>query len=270
MDSDFKPMTPDEFDVSKVEFTKLRKLDNGALTMYLNYDGGQPIYLKTPELDLPFDGKYWADNDNTGKWAIKANLKGEKCVSMVEKLKEMDELIKAEALKNSVSWFKKRNLSAETVDSLYNSMIKESLDPETGDPDGRFPPSFAFKVVKRNDNVTCKIYKEKSEEYNTSNPDAEDFVSVDDLVKKGTKMKLLIKCNGVWLANGKFGCTWRAEQMKVKPVANFDEYAFDDSDEEEVEKIDENFIDSTDEESDNVEEDVKEPPKKPRRVKKTK
>ena len=266
MDTNFKPMTPDEFDVSKVEFTKLRKLDNGALTMYLNYDGGQPIYLKTPELDLPFDGKYWPDNDTTGKWAIKANLKGDKCSSMVQKMKEMDDRIKEEALKNSVAWFKKRNLSAETIDSLYNSMIKESLDPETGDPDGRFPPSFSFKVVKRNDNVTCKIYTDKSDEYNTSNPDGEDYVSVDDLVKKGTKVKLLIRCNGVWLANGKFGCTWRAEQMKVKPAANFDEYAFEDSEDEEVEKIDENFVESSEDES----EDEDKSPKKNRKVNKVK
>ena len=96
-----------------------------------------------------------------------------------------------------------------------------------------------------------------------------------DLLKKGSKVKLLLRCNGLWVANGKFGCTWRAEQMKVTRAATFDDYAFDDSDEEEeVEKIDQNFVDSESEEdtgvddSMEVEDEPKKVAKKPRKVSK--
>ena len=50
-----------KIDASNIEFTKFKKLDNGANTMYLNYNKN-PIHLTTPELfDLPFDTKFWSD-----------------------------------------------------------------------------------------------------------------------------------------------------------------------------------------------------------------
>ena len=270
-DNDFKPMKPEEVVVEQLTLSKLKKLDNGATTMHVNYgDSGSSLFVLSPEVDLPFDGKFWADgaSDTTGKWAIKANLKGEKCEPFIRKLREMDEFLKNKALDNSMAWFKKRNLSSETIDTLYTPMLKESLDPNTGEPDGKWPPSFTFKIVKRDSDVLCKIYKEKSEEFNITDKSKDDYVEVNDLVKKGTKVRLLLRCNGVWLANGKFGCTWRAVQMKVKPVATFDEYAFEDDEDEEVQKIDENLVESSDEESSDSEEEKKEPVKKVRKVKK--
>ena len=270
-DNDFKPMKPEEVVVEQLTLSKLKKLDNGATTMHVNYgDSGSSLFVLSPEVDLPFDGKFWADgaSDTTGKWAIKANLKGEKCEPFIRKLREMDEFLKNKALDNSMAWFKKRNLSSETIDTLYTPMLKESLDPNTGEPDGKWPPSFTFKIVKRDSDVLCKIYKEKSEEFNITDKSKDDYVEVNDLVKKGTKVRLLLRCNGVWLANGKFGCTWRAVQMKVKPVATFDEYAFEDDEDEEVQKIDENLVESSDEDSSDSEEEKKEPVKKVRKVKK--
>jgi len=249
----FKPMKAESIDVSKLALSNMKKLDNGATTMFVNYEGdgddSQPLYIQSPEVDLPFDGKYWPDNDTAGKWAIKANLKGDKCEAFVKKLQEMDGHIKGLALENSMAWFKKRNLSAESIDALYTPMIRESTDPETGELDGRWPPSFTFKIVKRDSTVRCKFWKGKDDEYNISDQSNADYVSVDTLVKKGTKVRILLRCNGVWIANGKFGCTWRAEQMRVKPVVTFDSYAFDeDDDEEEIQKIDENLIESSEEE----------------------
>ena len=44
----FKPMKPQDIDVSGVEVTALKKLDNGANVAYVNYNG-KPIYITTPE-----------------------------------------------------------------------------------------------------------------------------------------------------------------------------------------------------------------------------
>tara|TARA_B100001093_G_C26812951_1_gene1008337 strand:+ start:942 stop:1766 length:825 start_codon:yes stop_codon:yes gene_type:complete len=274
-------MKPSDLDASKIEFTQLKKLDNGANVMYLNYNSG-PIYFKTPDLEVPFDCQYWPDSgDNSGKWAIKVNLKGDSTDSMVKALKSMDEVIKAEALKNCTAWFKKRNMSAETVETLYTPMVKESLDAETGEPNGKYPPSFAFKIVKRDGNVNCKVFGEDRKVFNVANQSDEDYTSIEDLVKKGSKVKLLIRCNGLWIANGKFGCTWRAEQMKVTRAASFDDCVFGDSDDEEdtVEKIDGNFVESEDDDEDETtsdkeeveeQETVEDKPKKVRKVRKAK
>jgi len=239
----FKPLKPQDIDTSKIEITDLKKLDNGANIAYLNYNG-KPIYITTPELDVPFDGQWWPEGENGGKWSLKVNLRKGECDNLISLLQDMDNQIKAKAMENSVSWFKKRNMSAETVDTLYTPMLKVDIDPETNEATGKYPPSMAFKIVKRDGNVACKVFGENKMEYNVTDNKAENYVNMTDLIKKGSKVKLLLRCNGLWVANGKFGCTWRAEQMKVTRVESFDDYAFDDSDDEEVQKIDHNFVDS--------------------------
>ena len=262
----FKPLKPQDINVKKIEFAPIKKLDNGANIMYINYDGSS-IYTTTPEFKITFDGKYWPDSDTSGKWPIKVNLiKDDKFTKFIS---ELDTHLKDEAMKHSQQWFKKKNMSMETIETLYVPQVKEDLDPETGEPTGKYPPGFQFKIVKRDGKVGCKIYGKDKKEYNVNNTEAEDYVDVDGLLKKGASVKLLLKCNGIWIANGKFGCTWRAEQMKVTPVETFDDCVFDDSDEEEVEKIDRNFIDS-DESEEDEEKDEPEPEVQTKKVRKVK
>lgn len=266
----FKPMKPQDIDVGGIEITPLKKLDNGANVAYLNYTG-KPIYITTPELDVPFDSQWWPEGDGStaGKWQIKANLRKGECDNLISLLQNMDGFLKDSAMKNSVAWFKKRNLSEDTIDTLYTPMLKEDIDPESGEPTGKYPPSLSFKIVKRDSKVNCKVYGESKKEFNVQNDSGEDYMTIEDLVKKGSKVKLLLRCNGLWVANGKFGCTWRAEQMKVIRAATFDECVFDSDEEEEVQKIDQNFVDSeSEEESETSEEEVKTTTKKPRKVNK--
>ena len=281
--SGFKPLKPQDIDVSAVEITPLKKLDNGANVAYLNYDS-KPIYITTGELDVPFDSQWWPDNDNSGKWSAKVNLPRGQCENLINFLQSMDAKLKEDAAKNCVSWFKKRNLTPETIDTLYTPMLKEDIDPESGEPTGKYPPGLSFKIVKRDGKVTCKVFGDNKEEYNITDETSENFVNMTDLLQKGSKVKLLLRCNGLWVANGKFGCTWRAEQMKVTRAESLDDYAFDDSDEEEeVQKIGQNFVDSESDEDGGGggDEDVtgggvdstsevnpKKPAKKPRKVNK--
>ena len=39
---------------------------------------------------------------------------------------------------------------------------------------------------------------------------------IEKLLVKGALVKGVLRCNGVWVANGKFGCTWRADQIRIK------------------------------------------------------
>ena len=105
------------------------------------------------------------------------------------------------------------------------------------------------------------------------------------MFKKGTKVKMILKCNGLWIASGKFGCTWRAEQIKINTPIEYSGYAFDDDEDEGVEltrtqsNMDgnkpDNFVESEedeeeeeqDEESEESQEEVEEEPE-PEPVKK--
>ena len=158
-------------------------------------------------------------------------------------------------------------------------------DKETGEPSGKFPPSFGLKINMWDGKHQCKVYNQNKELFNIDDKDADDFKSLkDDILLKGSSIKVLLKCHGIWVINGKFGCTWRAEQLKVKvPEKSINDYAFrDDDDDEDIdvssdskedieEKQEPVMIDSdedSDEDEDSEEEEVVKKPVKKRGVKK--
>jgi hypothetical protein len=160
------------------------------------------------------------------------------------------------ASKNGPQWFKKKQLSSEVAKELYTKMLRVSVD-EDGEPDGRYPPSFAFKIVKRDGKVHCKVFDKDHNEINVDSTEGEDQpLDLETAFKKNTKVKMLLKCNGIWIASGKFGYTWRAEQIRIKMPASFDNYAFLPSDEEEMEDVSteqkKDLIESSEDDTTNV------------------
>lgn len=254
------PMQAKDFDPSKVTFGDVKVLDSGAKLVNLLHDG-QVIYLQTPELKMPFDAKFFANNgsdESSGKYSVRVQFDNmeEGSVSRVfhDKMLEFDGMLKTAAKERSVEWFKKKNMSAEVLDTIFTDSIKVSTDPETGEPNGRFPPSFTFKLKKVGGNIACRCFDETKKEHNVNDAEREDFVKMDDLLKKGAMVKGLVKCDFVWLADAKFGCTWSAQQLKMSVPKGFNEYAFDDSDDERppAELNTQNFVDSSDDEEEGV------------------
>tara|TARA_B100000683_G_scaffold69290_1_gene67787 strand:+ start:3666 stop:4526 length:861 start_codon:yes stop_codon:yes gene_type:complete len=253
-------MKASKVDLSKVTISSLKTLDNGAKMCYVNYNGGvSPMYLQTPEVDIPFDASYYSDNEKSGKYQVRFSLKdlddNKSIRDFHSKMVEMDNFLKEKALENSVSWFKKAKMSMDTIDSLYTPMVKQHLDPESGEPTGKYPDSFGFKIVKKDGKVQCPMYNE-DKVYFDVNGETENPTTVERVLVKGSKVKVVLRCNGVWVANGKFGCTWRAEQMLVKvPDGGLNEFAIQsDSDDEDdvennVEEKPTNLIDDSDDSS---------------------
>ena len=65
-----------QVDLSKITFSAPKTLDNGGKMLFLNYGGGiNPFYITLPEVEVPFDPMYFADNDTSGKYNIKISLK---------------------------------------------------------------------------------------------------------------------------------------------------------------------------------------------------
>ena len=279
-------MTPSQFDVSKVSFSVPKRLENGGMIIYLNNgEGINPIYLSTPELKLPFDANYFADDgkdestSQTGKYSLSMsmeNMEGNEKVKMLhDKLVELDDYLKKEAKKNSTAWFKKAKMSEETISELYTPIVKVSTDPETGEPDGKYPPKIAFKIKKRDGRFSdFTVYDNKKVVFDI-NKETENPVDIRNVVMKGALVKVVLKCNGIWIANGKFGCTWVAEQMRVKiPEGGLRDFAIvsdsdeEDEDDEVVEEEKPLMIEDSDEEEELQEEEPSPPKKKKvRRVK---
>jgi len=240
--------------LSKISLSTPKTLDNGGKMIFLNYDGGMsPLFLQTPEVEIPFDPSYYSDSDTSGKYQIKFSLKNMEdnpdIKAFHDKIQLLDELLKQKAIDNSVPWFKKKTMTIDTIDSLYSPMIKVSIDAETGEPNGKYPPSFGFKVVKKDNKVLCTLYDKQKNVFDV-NKETDSPVDILNVLRKGSKIKAVLKCNGVWLANGKFGCTWRAEQVRATiPEGGLKDFAIQtDSEDEGDEVVNEKvLIDDSDE-----------------------
>ena len=180
-------------------------------------------------MSCPF-GLNLYDGGDYPKYSIDMSFRG---MEDNPKLREFHDMIAAideqmieDAVKNSMAWFKKRKQSKEVVKALYSPLVKVSRDKETGEPDGKYPPTFRVKLPYRDGNFTFEAFDDKKEK-----------IASDDVEKwmgKGCQVRCLIRCTGLWFAGGKFGTTWRAEQVKVNPPKGLAGYSFvDDSDDEE-------------------------------------
>ena len=260
MSASARPIKANELNVKDITFSDVRTNKAGGKTIYINNSDRGSLFVQTPELEIPFD---------SGNW----NVDGSATKELYDMLCSLDEKVKEEAMKESLAWFKKKKLTMEGIGEKYTPMVKFSIDSETGEPDGKYPPTFRFKINQYDGSVQCVCWQHGSKEpMNVNEPEKEGFVKLgincpygskvkhEGVFKKGTKVKMVLRCNGIWVTNGNFGCTWSAQQIRIKTAPTFNNYAFlDDTDDEDevrtTEKLDTNFVESSDEEADEADED---------------
>jgi hypothetical protein len=275
MSNTFKPLKADKLDVSNIRFAPLKTSSHGYKSVWLNYNES-PIRIQTPELEIPYDsGNFYPQDKNptSGKYTIKVALKGDEAAVFRQKMIEMDEILKQAGIDNSVAWFKKKTMTMDAIDNIYTPIVKASCDKETGEPDGKYADTFQFKILQYDNVVKCGCFDGEKNAMNVSEPDKENYVVLGinipwsesattphvGIFKKGTQVKAVLRCKGIWITNGNFGCGWEAEQIRIKPQPTFDDYAFlDDSDQEEDEEegretMEGNFVNSSSDDSDEEE-----------------
>ena len=243
-----------KIDVNKLKFSPPKKTtESGGKTIYINNEDSM-LYVQSPKANILWDSKFYVsdkehkkdykpDNNNkehSGNYKVEFSftdmVNNKDMKDFYDMLVDMDTRIVDHAYKNRKEWFGAQfhKTTKDTIESLYTSMIKVSIDQETGEPSGRFPPRFRFKVTKWENKHSCKVYENKHNELNIDDDKGDNYKSLGkDILVKGTTINVALKCNGIWVINGKFGCTWRAEQIKVKlPEQSINGYAFDDDDDD--------------------------------------
>lgn len=263
------PLRPQEVDLEKIKYSPVKSMDNGGKMCYMNYgsEGVNHLYVQTNELNVTFDAKYFGD-DKTGKHSVRvtmSDLENNKKMKNLHKfLSDLDEKILQDAVKNSSTWLRNPKLNMDTARALYHPMVKVSVNEETGEPDGKYPDSFQFKVQSKNGIVNCNFFDESREEINVNDKSFDTYTNVDELLKKGTKVKLVMRCTGIWIASGKFGCGWVAEQIQTSIPPRLENFAFrpdeDDEEEQRTEPVSEKaapeMIDDSSDSSDSESEEV--------------
>tara|TARA_B110000902_G_scaffold113305_1_gene133530 strand:- start:22 stop:849 length:828 start_codon:yes stop_codon:yes gene_type:complete len=236
-------LKPKEIDANLVRYSDLKKMSSGAKIAYVNYgkEGINSIFMETPEATFPFDNTFYPDQDGKGgKYSCKISLKGDskEMEEFIVSMTKLDEKIKEDAKKNCQAWFGKKSISDEVIEEKYTPIVRHYKDPESGELTGKFPAQMGFKIVQRDNVFQCKFYDESRKRLNVDSKDEDDYVETSNLLSKGNSAKLLLKCNGMWFSTAGFGCTWKAEQVKVKVPEQLDDYAFREEDDTFVEDSD--------------------------------
>ena len=231
-------LRPTEVDLSKLEFQDVRSLPSGAKLVFVNLNGGN-LYIQTPELDVPFDSVFYPDgSDSTGKIPLNVSLSGHEEPGKIKEFHDMlsgfDELIQTQCMGKSVEWLKKSKVTKDTIESLYSKMVRVSLDSDTGEPDGKYPPQFRFQLKKKDNNWECRFYDENRTEIKNEDGSSLTTTQLTDRIKKKSKVKALLRCTAVWISGGKFGCSWKAEQIIINSPKSLDDYAFRSDDEDDL------------------------------------
>lgn len=143
--------------------------------------------------------------------------------SFLQNMIDFEEKIKSDALKNSKEWFGKVIKSEDVIGALYSPMLKYKKDKATGEPDLTSSPLLRVKIQQWDGIWKALICDEDNNKLfpNPSDPTASPI----NFINKGGKVAIIMQSSGIWMANGKFGVTWKLTQAVVqRPKASvFDE-----------------------------------------------
>lgn len=202
-------------DASNVGFSAPKVLDNGAKLVYVNYNGGK-FCLQTPWMSMPWDMSCFSEGPYP-KYSAELSFRGmdesPELQQFHDKFIELQSKIVDAGVENSVAWFKKKNVSRELVDAQFNPIVKVSKDKETGEPNGKYPPTFKVKVPQMNKNWDVKVFNTEGKQYMIN--DVESGDTLEDVLVKHSKVRAIIQCVGLWVAAGSFMCQWKLVKAEV-------------------------------------------------------
>lgn len=254
-----------------VSFSDVKTNDNGGKTIYMNYNKGM-FKVQTPVMTLPYDMSCY-DKGEYPKYTVEVSFRdmdeNDKVKLFHEVLESLDELLVDSGVKNSMAWFKKKKTNKDVISALFNPMVKKSKDKETGEYDGKYPDTLRLKLPFRDG-------KPGFEMFNLDSGDKIEDKEPSELFVKGARVQAILRCGGIWIVGGKFGCTWTVEKIRVDaPEGSSKGYSFidDDSDDEDAgdagdsksksskstnstsNKVDDSDDDDSDEDEDDSDED---------------
>jgi hypothetical protein len=235
-------------DTSKVSFSAPRVLDNGAKLVYLNYNGGR-LSVQTPWMSMPWKMGVYTEGEYP-KYSVDLSFKNmdeePELQAFHDKFLELEEKIIDGGFENSVAWFKKKPASRDVVDALFNRTIKVSTDRETGEPNGKWPPTMKAKVPRRDGTWETKVHDKDGKVYQVNDSDSGD--NMEDILVQNTQMRAIIQCVGLWIASGNYMCQWKLTKAEIAVPESSGQHEFlEDSDDDG--EAPSNFIESDDDDT---------------------
>ena len=214
-----------KFDTSKISFSDVKTNQNGGKSVYINLNNSQFV-IQTPVMTIPF-GLNVYDKGDYPKYSVEISFRdmeeNYKIKGFYENMEKLEEIILDYAVKNSMAILGKKKVNREVMEAMYTPILRKSRDKETGELDGKYPTSMKLKLPFWNGKESYTMESFSSEKLVLEIPQEEAFT-------KNGKIQAIIKCGGIWVVNGKFGCTWSVYKVRVEENKSISNYSFVDDD----------------------------------------
>ena len=222
-----QPLLPKSFDASLLSLGAVKTLESGGKSIFVAYDGN-PFIIQTPKMSLPF-GVSMFDEKNSKLQNVSKNTNNKYSLEMAfkdmdtkpgvakfyEMIESIDNYIKSKALDNSLTWFNKKKISEEVSTDMYTHGLKHYI--ENGERTNKYPSRIKLSVpMDKDGKFTCKAYTSKNQ-----------MIELTQENTKNCEAQCIIRCQGIWIINGKYGVTYKLEQILLTPrTQGLESFAF--------------------------------------------
>lgn len=211
----------DQWNTSSIRYMQPKVNDRGGKSInIISTQSNRALHLSTP-LMMTWGISDYTDEktgESDGKFTISLNFpndqyKSEATDVFLKKLKEFENQILDDAVKNSEIWFGEE-LSRDVVKHNFFPFLKYSKDKNTKKFDYTKPPSIRAKVPNYDGRWAIEIYDTNQK---LIFPCDNDRMTPQDFITKMSKVACVIQCGGLWFGGKGWGVTWKLNQCVVKP-----------------------------------------------------
>jgi len=209
-----------EWDTTKVKYMPPKVNDKGGkMIAVISTQSNRALAISTaPMTTWGISDFCNEDGESDGKFKLSLQFPNEQyktpeTEAFLEKMKEFENQVIDDAVKNSELWWGKKK-SRELVEDSFFPYFKYPKD-EKKSIDYSKPPSMKPKIPCYGGEWKTRIFDVDYKKVfpNESLPDATPM----DYVPKSSQVICGLKTTGVWIGGKGWGLTWQVEQLIVKP-----------------------------------------------------
>jgi hypothetical protein len=214
-------LTVSEWNTSAIKYMAPKVLQSKAKSVgIISKQTNRVLSLSTPLMMTWGISDFVNENgESDGKFSMTLNFPNDEystaaTTEFLQKIKEFEEQIISDAVKNSEVWWGKEK-SREVVKETMNPLLKYSMNKDTKKIDPSKPPSIRAKVGYYNDKWNLEIYDTRG---NLIFPSDNPAHTPMDFVPKLSNVACVLQCGGIWMSGlSSWGITWKLVQCVVKP-----------------------------------------------------
>lgn len=209
-----------EWNTSSIRYMQPKVNERGGKSIsIISTQSNRSLHLSTP-LMMTWGISDFVDEkgESDGKFSMSLNFPNADFSTpaadeFLNKLKQFENQILDDAVKNSEAWFGEE-MSREVAKHTFFPFLKYSKDKLTKKIDTTKPPSIRVKVPNYNNRWGVEIYDTSS---NRIFPCDNENMTPMDFIPKKSNVACVVQCGGLWFGGKGWGLTWKLVQCVVKP-----------------------------------------------------